>query len=152
LARNAADNGNGAYETFTILFDSALSPRYGQIVVGGLRRALRVVAAIWLIVQMATLAITPAELSRSADACQCAQGTGAECPMHHPTRAGGETCAMRGAAPLNEVALTSLLGAAGCFLATPAVPADWSIATRVRPQAENVVSRFVPPDSPPPRA
>jgi len=118
-----------------------------------LRQALGVVAAVWLIARMMTLAVTPAELwLLGDDTCQCAHGAGATCPMHHPTSAGRGTCAMRGAVPVDDVVLTSLLGATGCFLATPAVPADRSVISERRSTAPNLVSQFVPPDPPPPRA
>jgi hypothetical protein len=131
--------------------DSAPSPRYGGLV-GALRRALGVVAAVWLIARMATLAVTPAELWLSgADSCQCPDGVSATCPMHHRAVPGRGTCTMRGAAPVNDVVLTALLGGSGCFLAMPAVPADGSVRSDSRPRAANVVSQPVRPDPPPPR-
>jgi hypothetical protein len=59
---------------------------------------------------------------------------------------------MRGAAPVSDGVLTSLLGAGGCFSAMLAVPADWTVASDTRPSAANLVSRFVPPDPLPPWA
>ena len=109
-------------------------------------------AAIWLMAQVATLAIAPAELWFRESSCQCSLGAGALCPMHHPSPKGRGTCAMHGTALLNDVVLTSLLGPAGCFLAAPAAPADWSVESSVLPSAEHLISRFAPPDLPPPRA
>jgi hypothetical protein len=103
--------------------------------------------------RMATLVVTPAELWLSgADDCQCADGVNATCPMHHPVAPGRGTCAMRAIAPVNDVALTALLGVSGCFLAMPVVPADESVRSDSRPRAAHLVSQFVRPDPLPPRA
>jgi hypothetical protein len=121
--------------------------------VSGLRRALGIVATVWLIVRLATLVVTPAEIwLLGDDACQCADGAGAACPMHHPAAPGRGTCAMRAAAAVHDVVLTSLLGASGCFFAALAVPADWPVTSDTRPNATNLISRFVRPDPLPPWA
>jgi hypothetical protein len=112
---------------------------------------LGVVSAVWLIAQLTTLAVTPAELWLSGnDTCQCAHGADATCPMHHPT-SGRHTCVMRSAAPVEGAALNSLVGAGGCVATSPSLPADWLITSDALPAASNLVSRFARPDSPPPR-
>jgi hypothetical protein len=124
--------------------------------VSRLRRLIGVVAIVWLTGQLVTLAIAPAELWTSAanpsdPTCQCADGSAATCPMHHPTAPGRRTCAMRGVAPLTSVALTALLGGPGCLAATPTALFNASTASHPRPSSSNPVSWFVPPDPPPPR-
>jgi hypothetical protein len=123
--------------------------------VKGLRRSLGVVAVAWLIGRMATFALAPAALwppgTDASAACQCVPGTDAPCPMHHPSPDGRSTCAMRGAAPVDGVVLASLLGSSGCLVAIAADPADQPAGAVSPSSLATPVSRFAPPDLPPPR-
>lgn len=121
-----------------------------------LRRRLGLVAAVWLIGRLATVAIGPAEigittLDASSD-CTCAHGASATCPMHHPAAPDRHTCAMRGTSPIDGVALTALLSADGCLSAGPVVPRDAPLVVNARVSSSNPRARCVPPDPRPPRA
>jgi hypothetical protein len=121
--------------------------------VRSLRRALGVLSIVWLIAQMTTLATAPAALWLAGDdSCQCADGAGAMCPMHHPATTGHAVCAMRGGAPVADAVLNWLLGTGGCLVTGPSVPIDRSIVAAKQSTASTLASRFVLPDSPPPRA
>jgi hypothetical protein len=71
--------------------------------------------------------------------------------MHHPTTDGSSTCAMQAAAPLDGAVLASLLGSNGCLVAIAAAPADLPVGTVSLSSLATPVSRFAPPDLPPPR-
>jgi hypothetical protein len=125
-------------------------------VVGQVRHQLELVAAMWLIVRIATLAVAPTELwaartGADAAACQCADDAGALCPMHHPATPRRSTCTVRGVAPVDGVAFTSLFSVDGCLTAGPDVPRDASPASAAPLGCLQLSSRFTPPDPRPPR-
>ena len=84
--------------------------------------------------------------------CECAHGAEATCPMHHPALPGRRTCAMRGGVPVDSVALTSLLSVDGCLTDRLIVPLDMSASTDAHLSISSPASRFVTPDTRPPRA
>ena len=121
------------------------------------RRALGCVAALYLISRTATLAFVPAELWLSMGepgrpACRCVYGTVADCPMHHPQTPGTRNCTLRGALPANDLAPMSWLSVDG-YLTPASALFSGQVTSATRPAfVTDLVSRFVPPDPPPPRA
>lgn len=122
-----------------------------------LRRALGIVAVIWLTGRMVTVALAPAELWLSGrdargDDCECMHGADATCPMHHSSTTSREKCAMRGVAPVDGLALTSLLGASGCLTTTSSALFEPPSTPNNRTTVSTPVAQFARPDFPPPRA
>lgn len=117
----------------------------------GARRFVGPVAAVWLMCQVATLAVVPALLDASLAECVCAHGADAACPMHHKTAAGSKVCVMQSATTDVPATLNLLFGLGGLVPVPPsaivpvvsvsAMPFDRSALTH-RPSS---------PDSPPPR-
>jgi hypothetical protein len=120
------------------------------------RSALCGIAIAWLSCQAITLALVPAALLASAaDAdeaeCMCTHGADAMCPMHHHQTTDNTHCVMQASTTIDGAMLTSLLGVAGLIpphtsrlVATPLVSStDFTSSPEI--------SRFAPPDPPPPR-
>jgi hypothetical protein len=134
-----------------------------------LRQHLRAWTMLALVLQSAWLfAIVPgaccvAHESPKKDApCQeevkverCAMHAvpGAACPMHQKgEQPPSDACAMRTACDGPMASLLSMLAVRGILpTSQPALPAVGS-ALSSSPPGEQLVSRFVPPESPPPRA
>jgi hypothetical protein len=121
---------------------------------------VRLVAGVWLVLQVAALAAAPISSSSNPAAppaahhdANCCPGIapGQVCPMHH-TREGGRTCTMSGGCRTGDIALLSLTFALG--VPTPSVHALHLTLT------SDCVPSLVParivraelPESPPPRA
>ena len=121
------------------------------------RGALFGVAVAWLSCQAITLTLVPATLllavaDGSLAECTCTPGADALCPMHHHQPADSKRCVMQGFTPTDGVMLHSLLGVVG-FIPSPRwtlAPMPMGSPISFAPSAE--LSRFAPPDPPPPRA
>jgi hypothetical protein len=122
-----------------------------------LRRALGVVAAVWLFCQVVAVALAPiavatASTDGSAAECTCTHGENASCPMHHKRASGSTICVMQNATGEATVLLTTLFGLAG--LTSPpvvlAVPVQPGRVALTDPQM--IAAHPTPPDPPPPRA
>jgi hypothetical protein len=119
------------------------------------RRRLGQVAVIWLLCQVATLALAPTALwPRSVGTleCLCTHGEHAMCPMHHKPAPGSKLCLMRSADDDGTAVLTSLFGTVG-LVPAPA-PAARPDPRRVIVVADITTGLLQPasPDPPPPRA
>jgi len=115
------------------------------------RRAVGRIAGMWLVCQLATIALVPALLEASLEDCVCAHGADAACPMHHKTTAGFKVCAMQSATTNVPTTLNSLFSIAGLVPAPPLamvlVPtASARLFERLAPTDQQS-----PPDPPPPR-
>jgi hypothetical protein len=121
------------------------------------RRTLGLVAATWLICQVATLVLVPTLLGigamqASVAECTCTHGANATCPMHHKPSAGTRACALQSMSTSAVALLNSLLGVAG-LLPAPTLAANQTPArTTARLDRSNATSRRISPDSPPPRS
>jgi hypothetical protein len=134
------------------------------------RQHLRLWTAVSLVVQSAWLfaivpadccaAHTPHETERScheevqAMHCPMKDSTGAACPMHqadkpHPS---SDDCRMSGGCAGPMSALLSLLAAHAVLPETPVAVISAPAVAHPSSWAEQLASRFVPPDAPPPRA
>ena len=121
------------------------------------RRALGVVAVLYLVSRTVTLACVPAELwlataGTSKLDCRCIHGSVADCPMHHSRTSDTRNCTLRGSLPANDLGMLSSLSVDGYL--TPAAALFVRQATSASRPAfvTSFASRFVPPDPPPPRA
>jgi len=115
------------------------------------RHVLGPIAAIWLVVQAATLVLVPALLGASLAQCICTHGADATCPMHHKTPAGAKVCMMQSATTNVPATLNSLFSVAGLV---PAPALDMVPVPTVSPvvlERAIPIHRPSPPDSPPPR-
>src|SRR6266852_2464591 len=84
------------------------------------RRVLGPIAAIWLVCQVATLALVPALLGASLAECVCTHGAEATCPMHHKTPTGSpKVCVMQSETTSVPATLNSLFSVAGLVPAPP---------------------------------
>lgn len=120
------------------------------------RRALCSIAVAWLSCQAITLALVPATLLLAvADGdlaeCTCTHGADGTCPMHHHKLADSKHCVTQGLAPTDGAMVNSLLGVIGLIPAPRWTLTRMLIGNPIRfaPSAE--LSRFAPPDPPPPR-
>jgi hypothetical protein len=120
------------------------------------RSVLYGIAIVWLSCQAITMALVPAVLLTSAadadaDECTCTHGADAMCPMHHHQTTDSTHCVMQTSTTIDGAMLTSLLGVAGL------IPPHTSrlVATRLVSSTDFTsspeISRFAPPDPPPPR-
>jgi hypothetical protein len=135
-----------------------------------IRRQLRLGVMAWLVLQAASLsAFVPRDCcaahkpgdatpgcheETSATVCPMRSADGTACPMHResePGSARGAECAMQGSCAGPMAALAALLSQHGVTPAALSIPLDLRTLPAAARAAEQVVSRFVPPDSPPPR-
>ena len=85
--------------------------------------------------------------------CSMHADTGAACPMHHQgEQAPAEGCTMRTACGGPMSALISMLALQGVLPVPQPSIATVASAASASPPGEQLLSRFIPPDSPPPRA
>jgi hypothetical protein len=121
-----------------------------------LRRVRGPLAAVWLLSQVATVALIPTALwldivSIDLTECTCTHGDHAMCPMHHRSSRPG-SCGMRDLANPAVTLVTSLVGDPG-LSPQPDRTSAIAIAEYVAYADESASSiRPVPPDPPPPRA
>src|SRR5579872_3739421 len=116
------------------------------------RRALGLIAAIWLLSQAATLALVTLS-SAATPECVCTSGNGAMCPMHHhASTAGLKACAMQDPSAAVPAGLQSLFSAVGYLPVSS--PLDVQLRatspSRIAYPAPRTVSSS--PEPPPPRA
>jgi hypothetical protein len=122
-----------------------------------LRGALGPIAGVWLIYQMAAMALVPAAvMAGSVDErqveCSCPhRSTGGACPMHK-TAPGSTLCLVRSADSSGQAVLSSLLGPVGVVPALVALISPLPIGTFILVARRTVSDRPLPPDPPPPRA
>jgi hypothetical protein len=93
----------------------------------------------------------------SADGAHCPMPgkTGETCPMHgtsHDGQTPARKCTMQGTCNGPMAALFVIISNHGVLTEPPQLARDLTVAVAPRPGREELVSRFVPPDSPPPRA
>ena len=139
-----------------------------------LRRRLRVWAAAWLLIQVASLsAFLPgdccaahaskagaakAHCDRPVKAAQCPMRAvdGAPCTMHadehHQPAESMPQCSMRGACGGPAAALVVLLSNHGVLTASFAVSPDPTAGLVTDARRENLTGRLASPEPPPPRA
>ena len=138
----------------------------------GLRRRLRLWAAASLVMQSAWLfalmpldccaAHQPAsakpechdEAPKPPD-CHMEAAGAAACPMHQNAGHAGQSnprCTMRASCNGPMTGLLSLLSAQGILPAAPALSAPVEARAATATLHEQLTRRFIPPDSPPPRA
>ena len=121
-----------------------------------IRRVAGPMAAIWLLVQTATLVVVPAVFYAESGAapveCTCVHdGNHHDCPMHHRSPLGARVCSQTtGTADL--AALGSMLGDVG--LVPRPLDSVFPITTLLTLQrdASSTSLRPAPPEPPPPRA
>jgi hypothetical protein len=120
-----------------------------------LRHRLRVCVTTWLAVQAVSLAALPWACCCSPDRDQAAATARPSC--HEAATAAheqetGDTCAMRGACDSPLAAVLAFLSNQGIIGArsTPLPDLDAQIVTIQ--SSDDTVTRFSPPDPPPPRA
>jgi hypothetical protein len=138
---------------------------------GAIRRHLRLWATVWLVLQAASLsAFVPRDCCAAherADArtgchdetpaasCPMRSADGTACPMHRGNEAGsdrGAECALQGNCEGPLAALAALLSHQGITPSAVGIPFDPVTGPSSAPASEQLAGRFVPPDSPPPRA
>jgi len=120
----------------------------------------RLVAAVWIVLQVAALAAAPLSLCAHAPAepaahhdANCCPGIapGQVCPMHH-TREGGRTCTMSSACGAGDIALLSLSFALGAPVPLAHALHLNAVRDRVSSLVPARIVRADLPDPPPPRA
>ena len=116
------------------------------------RRALGLIAAVWLVCQAATLTLAPALLEASLAECLCTHGVDASCPMHHRTEAGARVCVKQSLTTSAAATLHALFSIVGLVPARSLATALVPTASLVVIQSSMATERPSPPDPPPPRA
>jgi hypothetical protein len=119
------------------------------------RRALVLLTASWLVIQVALL-ISPsivllAAAHEETAECTCIHGEHAICPMHHRPAPGSRICLI-GSADDTVATLGSLFQAAGLMPSIMSTFAPAAIPTVSIDSTSAITFRSVPPDPPPPRA
>lgn len=139
-----------------------------------IRRSLRLLVAIWLVVQVASLsALVPRDCcaahsstnaakpacheKAAATQCPMRAADGTPCPMHrgdHHEAAGSsrDGCAMRSTCDGPMAALFAQLSNYGILTDQVQVRPDLHVGSGPPSTRAQLVSRLVPPDPPPPRA
>ena len=140
-----------------------------------IRRSLRLWVAIWLVVQMASLsALVPRDCCAAhssaaraarpgcheqvaATQCPMRAADGKTCPMHRgghseAAETAPDSCAIRGTCSGPMAALVAQLSNYGVLPAALQVLPDLHPGAVTIRSDEHLLSRFTPPDSPPPRA
>jgi hypothetical protein len=138
-----------------------------------IRRRLRLWAAVWLLLQAASLpaiaarnccAVHRSESARdepschknvTATTCPMPAADGTPCPMHKGDGAAGQTrerCVMRGTCDGPMAALFPTLGALGILPDVATMMSDTHADAAAAQTLENLIRRLTPPDTPPPRA
>ena len=131
------------------------------------RRHLRAWAALSLVLQSAWLfalvprdccsAHTPAEQACHEEVekphCPMQSAAGEACPMHRTAapHSPQDDCSMRGSCSGPMAALLSMLSAQAILSDAPRALATPRATVHVDSVVEQLITRFVPPDSPPPR-
>jgi hypothetical protein len=118
------------------------------------RRVAGPIAAIWLLVQTATLVLVPAAFYAGSDPIECTcvhDGNHRDCPMHHKSPIGSRVC-FQTTDTTGLGALGSLLGHVGLVPPTPA-----TLLLSLPPLAPDRDApphhrTPAPPQPPPPRA
>jgi hypothetical protein len=123
----------------------------------GIRSILGPIAAVWLVSQVAILALVPALLwfqptSASLAACACVHGAEGACPMHHGSGAGSKVCVMQRTTDTATATLLGLLGGLGLVSQFRVARQPVATTSAVRLDSFPPTPRPVPPDPPPPRA
>ena len=122
-----------------------------------LRRALALIAAVWLVAQLTMMVVTPVAIW-THDAidqgveCTCAHGDEATCPMHHHPSSGSKVCVMQNAGIHATIPLTSLFSVAGFARDSHSTAVLALRAAIVAADGPSTIAHPVPPDPPPPRA
>src|SRR5260370_42245208 len=117
------------------------------------RRAVGVIAAVWLVSQAATLTLVPALLDAAFAQCTCPYGgADATCPMHHKTAASPKICAMQSVTASPTATLNALFSVVGLLPASPPAIAAVPTGGRVLIERSMETQRLSLPDPPPPRA
>ena len=120
------------------------------------RRIAGPLAAIWLLMQTATLLVVPAVFyAQSGTApieCTCVHdGNHHDCPMHHSSPVGARVCSQTtGSGDL--AAIGSMLGDVGLVPGPPNAVFLTTTPLAVQRDASSIALRPAPPDPPPPRA
>ncbi len=122
-----------------------------------MHRRLSWLIACWLIA--CTVAATAASIeacaapddSSASAACTCAHAAGADCPMHHGTKAPKPRCSCRTADEDGVGAMLALLGPVAVLPAAAATSPLATITFRRRTALSAVSVRPSVPDPPPPR-
>jgi hypothetical protein len=121
------------------------------------RRTIGLVAATWLICQVATLALVPTLLGMGAmeasvAECTCTHGAEATCPMHHKPSPSAKVCALQGMTTGSAALVNALFGVAGLLPASTLLTSQKPARTTARLDRSTAISRRISPDSPPPRS
>ena len=114
------------------------------------------IAALWLIVQSATLVLVPAFLIAGSQAspieCTCLHdGNHQDCPMHHGSPIGARVC-FQATDDSGVAVLGSLLGHVGVMPALVKAPALIPAPLAVHRDSPPYHPTVTPPPPPPPRA
>jgi hypothetical protein len=139
-----------------------------------LRRHLRLLVTAWLAVQLASLsALVPRDCCSShrpaatvkergchenaaATRCPMRAADGTPCPMHrdsqHADEGSRDMCSMRGTCKGPMAALLAQLSNVGILATSFSVLPDLRATGTISTASEDLVGRFTPPDTPPPRA
>lgn len=121
-------------------------------------RALRITAAIWIVIQLAAVCAAPVVLAcahvptAADDEAACCPGLlpGQVCPMHH-TREGAQKCHMRSACGSSDASLVTLTFGVGVLPSNATLVAIAPIATAAAAPAAGAIARPDRPEPPPPR-
>jgi hypothetical protein len=138
-------------------FDRREPRRYREISMMRVRRRLGSIAAVWLMCQLGTLALVPAQLwagrtDTAASDCACKHGTDATCPMHRTTSTHPRVCLMQGLTTHDSILLNSVLGFFGIVPTAAHVCVPHASGTSTLMALATATSRPAPPEPPPPRA
>jgi hypothetical protein len=120
------------------------------------RRALGLIAAVWLSCQVGLLVASPVMLWAGAAAelleCTCDHGDHALCPMHHKPSPDSTICLMRSADDNGAAVLASVYTFVGVLTPPPQALIRPSESSVVQTTTTASSCRSAPPDPPPPRA
>ena len=135
-------------------------------VMATLRRRLRVLATAWLMLQVAWLtALVPRDCcdahrvaakgcheSVTAPQCPMQAASGRPCPMHRGAQETPADCRLTGSCGGPMAAMFALLSNHGLLPSTATARPHADVRPVAAAVRGNLIDRFQPPDSPPPRA